>query len=323
MDSRLKGKRILFIGPVFHDYHQIIIGKLEEMGAEVSFFPERSYAVGFKLVNNFMPGYLGRYQEMHYKKVDFSYEYDYLFVIRGFMMPAEFVSKFKELNPGAKLIMYQWDSQKANPFSHLLHLFNFTYSFDFEDCKCFSGLKYLPLFYSDDVADYVRNKKEAEFDFFFMGFFFPERYKALLKFRDFAKANNYKFKGFLYMPFTSYVKEILKGSKIDRSVVSLKPMKRNDYLTFLGNTKVMVDVSNPNQTGLAMRVIESLATNTKVLTNNLRLKEDSKIYDQKSIAFFDDNAPVVDGSFLEVEQEDLRNRVLTIKHWLDIIFMTA
>ncbi|ATP57995.1 hypothetical protein CPT03_16745 [Pedobacter ginsengisoli] len=321
MGHGLRGKRILFVGPVFHDYHLIIINKLKEMGAEVSFFPERSYKMGFKLINNLLPQQLGTYQKIHYRKANLSSNYDYLFVIRGFMMPAEFVNKFKELNPLAKLIMYQWDSEIANPFSHLLELFDFTYSFDFEDCKTFPGLKYLPLFYSDDVTNYAKNKTNAEFDFFFMGFFFPERYKALLRFRDFATANNYKLKGFLYMPLTSYIKEILKGAKIDRTVVSLKPMRRNDYLAFLGNTKVMVDVSNPNQTGLAMRVIESLATNTKVLTNNFRLMEDSKIYDQTSIAFFDDNAPIVDSSFLKVDQEDLRNRVLSIKHWLELIFM--
>ena len=101
----LSNKKILFIGPVFHDYHSAIIKKLEELDAEVSFYPERKYNVTFKLFNTFCKSLLTRYQQKHYSeiidKVKNS-EFDYLLVIRGYMMPVSFLEKIKMLFPKMK-----------------------------------------------------------------------------------------------------------------------------------------------------------------------------------------------------------------------------
>ena len=319
----LEGKRILFIAPVFHDYHHLVIRKIEELGAHVNFFPERDYSIIFKVFNNFSSSFLKNYQKFHYDKISkkfISDEYDYLFVIRGYLMPIEFIERFKSKNPKAVLIMYQWDSNETNPFSHLLEYFNVCYSFDFQDCSTFKRLQYLPLFYTDDILPFVNSKEYPDYDFFFMGWFFPERYQAVLKFKQFALNNNYTIKAFLFMPFTSYVKAILKRTSIDRSIVSFKPMKRKQYLEILSKSRVMVDVSNPNQTGLAMRVVEALATNTKVLTNNYRLTEDSNIYNKAAVAFFDDHNPQLSNDFLDNNRIYTNSSVRSIEEWLKLIF---
>jgi hypothetical protein len=319
----LTNKKILFIGPVFHDYHLLITNKLKSMGAEVIFCPERNYGPVFKIINNFLNSRLAGYQVSHYQKIIDRVKFekiDYLFVIRGYMMPTDFLENFRQINPDAKLIMYQWDSNNTNPYSHLLKYFDKTYSFDFEDCKKFNRLNYLPLFYSDDVGELVKAPENLEFDFFFMGWHMPERYKAVLKFKEYAEKNGFKIKAFLYMPVTSYIKEYLKGNKLDLTVISLKHMPRTEYLDILNKTRIMVDASSNSQTGLAMRVIEALAAKTKILTNNLRIKDDVKIYNNDYVSFFDEKNPFVEQAFLYAAPTFNIENLLSLEGWLIDIF---
>jgi len=323
--SMFKNKKILFIGPVFHEYHSLITEKLISMGADVKFHPERTYGLTFKIINNFFNKHLKDYQATHYRKLTEQIradQFDYLFVVRGYQITDEFLVEFKRLNPQSKMIMYQWDSNKTNPYAHLLDRFDHAYSFDFEDCRVFPALNYIPLFFSDDVKTIISDKKQAAYDFFFMGWFFPERYQAVVKFKEYAETNGFKLKAFLYMPLSSYIKERLKGVKLDMTIVSFKRMKRNDYLEFLKQTKVMVDVSSPNQTGLAMRVIEALASNTKILTNNHKIKDDPEIYNTDRIAFLDEKEPFVEPSFLDFKAGSANNKLLPIEEWLKRIFFS-
>ncbi|MFA4870261.1 MAG: hypothetical protein WC623_18830 [Pedobacter sp.] len=319
----LSNKKVLFIGPVFHDYHILIKENLIALGAEVTFYPERKYGNIFKIINNFFNKSLKTYQNHHYNQVFEKFDvssFDYLFVIRGFMLSKEFLVKFRDRSPKAIMIMYQWDSNKTNCFSHLIPLFDKVYSFDFADCKQHLSLSYLPLFFTDDVSRNARsNVEHKKYDFFFMGWFFPERYEAVLKFIEFSSKNGFSVKAFLYMPFTSYIKERLLGRKLNREIVSLKPMPRREYLNILVNSKIMVDVSSPNQTGLSMRVIEAMASNTKILTNNHNIKNDTQIYSKEYVAFFNELNPEINESFLLSEVSNKPN-LLSLQKWLVNIF---
>lgn len=323
MIGNLTDKRILFIGPVFHDYHTAIIEKLKNAGAEVEFFPERKYGITFKLTNNLFNSRLALHQERHYReilKATMDRKYDYLFVIRGFMLPQIFIDAFRKRNSGARTIMYQWDSNRTNPFVHLINSFDKVYSFDFEDCENHPQITYLPLFYTDDVKQVAeQQRKHEEFDFFFLGSYFPERYAATINFRRYAEEKGWMLKAFLYIPFTSYIKERLKGVKLDHSIVSFKHMPRQQYLEILSKSRVMVDVSNPRQTGLAMRIIEAFACGTKVLTNNYRLKED-KLYTPEYVAFFNDKMPEIDESFVVSRPKLEKIGVVSIGEWSRQIF---
>lgn len=311
----LQGKKILFIAPIFHDYHILIINKLQELGAIVTFFPERDYSVCFKIVNNFFNLFLPLKQRLHYGKILQQIKdqyFDYLFVVRGYMMPVDFIKRFKEYNPLAKTIMYQWDSDRANPFSKLITLFDVVQSFDYSDCERF-GINYLPLFYTDDVAVEASRSHDIKYDFFFMGTYMPERYNAVLQFRD-SLPKEYSLKAFIYIPSSSLKKERIKGIKLDMSIVSTKHMSREEYLSTLNQSRVVVDVSNPLQTGLAMRIIEALASHRKVLTVNNFILNDP-CYNPQNIAVFDVNNPIIDKKFINIPFCSTTN-VLSINEWI-------
>ncbi|GAA3736236.1 hypothetical protein GCM10022422_19150 [Flavobacterium ginsengisoli] len=324
MSNNFQNKKILFIGPIFHNYHILIKEKLEILGATVDFYPERDYGWKFKIINNLFKNHLNKFQKNYYDSIlenSENADYDFLFVIRGYMLSNDFVNNFKKLYPKAKTIMYQWDSDEENPFFDVASLFDKVYSFDFKDCNNISFVKYIPLFYTDDLIPYRQKEQEAEYDFFFMGWCFPERYKAVISFREFTRTNNYKLKAFLYMPFSSYLKEVLKGNFLDRSIVSFTPMNRVQYLSILSKSKVMVDVSNPRQTGLAMRVIEAIAMGTKVLTNNMNLRQDKIVGKTELFSFFDEKDIFVKEDFINDQSfKGSSNSMLSIELWLKNIF---
>ncbi|MFC4478239.1 hypothetical protein [Flavobacterium chungangensis] len=319
----LKKKKIFFIAPIFHDYQNAIKSTLEDFGAEVDFYPERSYGWQFKIINNYFHRKLDEYQNKHYLKMlneSSEKEYDYLFVIRGYKISEEFLKGFRDNNPNATLIMYQWDSQKNNEFTHVAHLFDRVYSFDIVDCKLFN-LEYLRLFYSQDVKSIIDDKSKPEYDFFFMGSYLYNRYQAMLKFNAYAKENNLTIKSFLYISFTTFIKEAMRGKFLNPSNVSFISMKREKYLDTLKKSKIVIDVSSPTQTGLAMRVIETLASKTKLLTTNKNIVEES-YFNENMINFFDDFNPHVNKDFMTSKTESL-DGLYCIDEWLKKMFQIS
>ena len=61
MNNCVENKTILFIGPVFYNYHQLIIDTLEKQGAVVSFIPEKEYGFIPKVLK-----YTGKKLEISY-----------------------------------------------------------------------------------------------------------------------------------------------------------------------------------------------------------------------------------------------------------------
>ena len=178
MISSLNDKKILFICPIFYNYHQLIQTKLIESGAEVIFVPEREYSIKFSIVNNFFPFYLEQLQQNYFNTIQNSIEnktFDYLFVIRGFKLPEKFLNYLKIRNPMIKLIMYQWDSNANNPYFDSIKKYDKVFSFDYLDCNLNNNVINLPLFYTDDIHELQVNqsKIKIEYDYFFFGSFNP------------------------------------------------------------------------------------------------------------------------------------------------------
>ncbi len=266
-DTLFSGKKILFIAPVFYNYHTHITEALSKMGAQVTFVPERQYSNFHNLcykrvcLRNLL-------QQKYFQRIEKQFlnqPYDYLFVIRGFGMPVEFIQSFREKNPTAKCIMYQWDSEKANPFIHLKELFNWVMTFDIKDAQTYK-LKQLHLFYHDGYKRIAESQENKEYDFVYVSFYKKERYEALIDLKE--KLKEFRFFHFMYLPLRSYIKLRLSGCSIRRDLVSFKTMKEEDLLGLLAKTRCVIDITPKIQTGMPIRIMEALGAQLPVLTNN-------------------------------------------------------
>lgn len=268
-DTLFSGKRILFVAPVFYNYHTRIKAALLKMGAqEVTFVPERYYTFFDSLFNK-RPFLLKLVQRYYFRKIAakfLSQPYDYLFVIRGFGMPAEFIRNFKGKNPAAKCIMYQWDSEKANPFIHLKDLFDWIMTFDVKDAQTYH-LKLLHLFYHDGYRNFAENREGKKYDFLYVSSFLEERYEALVDLEK--RLQDFRFYHFMYLPFRRYVKLKILGYPVRRDFVSFKKMGEEELLKLLAQTRCVIDITPQVQTGMPIRIIEALGAHIPVLTNNV------------------------------------------------------
>lgn len=291
----LKNKKILFIAPIFYDYHKIIKLELESFGAKVYYFPEREHSYKFTVISNFFPSRLNKLQEKHYadilaKTKDIAF--DYLFIIKGYKLPENFLIEFRKLHHDAKTMMYQWDSEINNKYVHLIKRFDKVFSFDRNDVSNFPDLRYLPLFYTEDIKKWrqLNEQNKETNDILYFGFYQKRRYEVMKEAMSFAKENNIKLKTFLYVPLSNYIKErFLKNNKIDLKFISFKPLKRNEYLKLLFDSKVVFDTSSINQTGLSMRVIETIGAGKKLITYNKYIK-DEDVYNPDEHLIFDGNS---------------------------------
>jgi glycosyltransferase involved in cell wall biosynthesis len=230
------------------------------------------------------------------------------------MINGNFVNELKKMNPLCKTTMYQWDSNRTNKFDHIIGLFDRVCSFDYEDCNAFKTIQYVPLFFIDDISSMREKDVDIKYDFLFMGTYIPERYKALEIFERHIGSNKYTMKSFIYIPFSSLIKEKIKGTKLNKKLIFTKHMQREKYISILSESKAVVDVSSINQSGLAMRVIEALAMGKKVVTSNKNIEKEP-FYDKNQIIIFDPENPVVPDTFLEGKSSRY-SALLSIDGWL-------
>jgi hypothetical protein len=266
----LENKTIVLIVPFYYGYQKLILKKLKEFGANVIIFPELKFNIIYSIFLRFPKRLFLLYQNVHYNKIinriENISEIDYLFVIKGHKIPYSFVERIKYFHPNIITIMYQWDSQKRFPYIHLKDQFDKIFTFDYDDSKKY-GIMYLPLFFSDDIYDVrTTDKTSKNYDYFLLATYSYERYLALLKLLE--KNNNCNFKAVLYIPIPMFIKEIIKGKKLNLNLISLRPIKRKLFLNYLSKSRCIIDITYSDQSGLPMRVIEAAGALLPVLSTN-------------------------------------------------------
>ncbi len=284
-----KGKKILLIAPVFFGYEKAIKQKLNELGGHVDFLPDRPFDNVFlkalmRLSRSLFIPVSNTYYTSKFRE-RCSHNYDYVFVINGEGLSRKSVSKLKQFNPNAKLIFYTWDSVKNKP--HLIELFNLfdaSFSFDAQDAMYY-GVRYRPLFYINK-NDLIQ--PGPIYDICFVGTAHQDRFQIVK-----LLANKYpKLKIYTYLYLQAkwvYViywifNKSFKGAKLKD--FRFVPLNKNNLDQVIKNSKAVLDIQHPNQSGLTMRTIETLANKKKLLTTNPSIKQ-SDLYDPINVAVID------------------------------------
>ncbi|KFF63529.1 hypothetical protein IW01_19530 [Pectobacterium brasiliense] len=142
------------------------------------------------------------------------------------------------------------------------------YSFDPDDCKKYNFI-YLRQF-SSLKKDNLLNGDELEWDFYFLGSE-KNRAKELGNLINVIDEKGYK-RCFIIKknPVKIWERVICKLPFLKSD---FKPLSYNDYISQLKKTRVIVDIVNPGQSGLTLRVLEALFMNKKIITNNKKIME--------------------------------------------------
>ncbi|HEY9262067.1 hypothetical protein [Chitinophaga sp.] len=322
MQSVVYGKSVLFIGPVFYHYHVALKEEMEEKGAKVSFFPERDYGLKFGFSKRLGPKYFQRKQDQYYHRIleqTQSVQFDYFFLIKGESLSSSFIKVLRERNPGIKCIQYQWDSAKRNNYLHLLDSFDKTITFDSADAQKYN-LPYHPLFYTREIAA-INAHRVIDYDLLMIGTYLPERTAALQKIIKFCNEQSLVLKYHVFLNKVHYYMQLAKGKRINRDITSFESLSYKEVLNLYARSNVIIDLSNVNQSGLSMRVIEALGAGKKLITTNKQIVHES-FYDEDYIRVINIDSPVLDKEFIKKRSSSVNQEIkkLHISTWLEGLF---
>jgi len=124
------------------------------------------------------------------------------------------------------------------------------------------------------------------------------------------------------MPLRYYVIERLKGVKIDWKLIKTFKMSRMSYINNLKKSKVIIDVSNAEQTGMAMRVLDGLGSGKKIITVNKWISSD-RAYNANQIAIIDINRIDVPEHFIKGMETIVPNDEFTLDNWIERVFIRS
>lgn len=323
----LKGKKILFIGIGFYDYDEHITRKIEELGGKVNYYNDYPKLTKFeyfqkKLFPKLEIEFIEKYYHNIFENIKLQ-TYDYVLVIKGDNLPECFISKLKNTYTQSKFILYQWDSiKRLQKFNIIKKYFNSILTFDRLDSIKY-GYKFRPLFYKDIYLNNEENIKE--YDIFFSGYLHSDRYAILKKL--ISNYKNFKIKHHLYMRKIEFIKEQFKKftkmeELYDNNLVNFVSINDFENMKLMAKSKAILDLHHPQQSGLTIRTIESLAMGNKIITTNDDIKN-YEFYSSSRVCIVDRNDIKIEGEFLEKDGVNFsfeEKERYSLKQWVIDVF---
>lgn len=327
----IKGKRILFFAPAFFNYEKMIADKMREMGADVDMYNVRSVSSAFhRALLKIHPAIFHLRSKRYYQSIieqNRGKDYDYILIIKCDMTPIRILKQFRQEFPKAKISLYLHDSIKNIPrIRAKFKYFDTLFSFDSDDCKQHPELKLRPLFYADPFRKKRDNATSYQYDICFLGTIHSDRFRIIQQIQDIAKNNHLKCFWFLYLQshfiyhFYKALKKEFRG--VPESSFSYKKMSASNIARVVDESRIVLDVQHPKQTGLTMRTIEMIGMNKKIVTTNYAIK-DYDFYNPNNIAVIDRKNPNLDLDFLKKDYCPIPNEIYekySLRNWiLDVL----
>jgi len=328
----LTGKKILFISVQTFGLEKEIKKKLEVLGAIVDYFDERpSNTILVKgiirLNRNLYQSKIDQYYNQIIEKINLK-KYQYLFLIKGEVIPEFFLKYFKKNNPNCITIFYTWDSFLNNKNSFdIIKYFDQKFTFDPDDAIRY-GLKFRPLFYLD-IFNEVTNTLNSEiiYDAIFLGTAHSDRYLISNKIFNWCQKNGLRTFYYYYLQsrLVFLYKKIFDPSfkVFQYKKLSFKSLNLVDIVHLYNKSNVIIDINHPNQKGLTMRTFESIGAKKKIVTTNSDIKRYS-FYNPDNIYIINRDEPILTFSFFEKPYIPLSSDLMykcSIDGWINSIFI--
>ena len=292
--SHLKGKTILMLCVQMFGIEQQIISKLKEKGSRVLYFDERpknnfTTKAIIRINKNFIQKRIDNYYLQILSEIS-TKPLNFVFVIKGEVVPKWFISRIKKMKPETILIYYAWDAFKNNMNAlNTLELYDLKFSFDPEDCKKYN-LDFRPLFYPDSFRiPKIKDTNSFKFRLAFLGTLHSDRFDLFNKIEKSLLPQSQIFSYFFIQNFLVYVYKVYieKSLKpIPLRKLNFSPLTEEEIRKIYIKSEYILDINHPNQKGLTLRTFEAIGLNRKLITTNENIR-DYYFYDPHLIHIID------------------------------------
>ena len=335
MDTTLIKHEVLLIAPLFFDYYKEIIKELENLNYQVTYICDApsnsniSKAIG-RINKNLLKYSTEKYYSEKVLPVIQNKRYEICILVAGmtFAFTPEMIDEIRKMNPRARFVMYQWDSEKNLPYSTKIHrFFDAVYSFDLNDCARCPLYKFLPLFYTRLYEKIGKEEcTEYMYDCLYVGTAHPKKYYEINQMAQALKIVMPRQFIYHYMPsrlkyiyhkvFAAEYKNA-KYSEFNANKLSVNEMEK-----LIRQTKCMIDAPQAGQTGLTIRTMECLGAKRKLITTNAEIKK-YDFYNEANIYVFEENKPInLNSAFFTEPYKQLDTAVYekyTLRSWIQTL----
>ena len=292
-------KKLLLITIPLSGYEKKIIKALEKKGFEVTFFPEASklnkreitffHRLLRTFVNDlgfgFLRGILARKDTKIYKAYIEKLESDYDFIFDFGGKGKEQSLKLLKNKYKSKFILYMWDDLfYANTVWNTMKFFDEKYIFNNKDLDKYN-FKYRSNFFVDE---YLYCGEDKKIDVFYKGSLRDKKRTIIIE--EIAKElSEYNLEISLYAKGT-YLKNIKKvhSKEFFENMCNDKYMTLEELALKYKSSKLILDISYKNQSGLGLRPLEAIAANCKLITTNENIKN-YEFYNENNIFYLEEN----------------------------------
>ena len=324
--KEIKGKRILFFSPAFFNYENMIADKMREMGAYVDMYDARSVTSAIdRAILKVSPAFFGQKSKKYYEGIivkNREKEYDFILFINCDMVPVSILKELRTVYPNSKLCLYLWDSvANVHGAKEKLKYFDILHSFDKQDCKRFKDLKFRPLFFGDQFRRDIQTK-DYKYDICFLGTIHSDRYSVIKQVMKVAEQLQLRTYWFLYLQsefiYTFYKLTKREFRDAEKGTFSFNKMSTAEIAQIVNESKIVLDVQHPRQTGLTMRTIEMIGMNKKLITTNQNIKE-YDFFNPDNVAVINRKHVEIPMSFWDTMYKSVPNEIYeqySLKNWI-------
>lgn len=303
-------RKIVIIGPKFFGYSEAVVETLkEEHSIEAKFIDERGGTNFFTkalyrsvFLREIFKFLISKRRKKIYSDIANFGPTDIVFISPEYMCLKDF-DYLSKLN--ARVSLYMWDSFANKPAAlPYLECFDNCMSFDWDDAKKYD-LEILNLFAEKMFFGPQRSFYGRKYDVCFVGTLHSNRIKYLADLQNISKRLGLTvFLHGFYGNFFYYLKARLFELRNHIKVGTWNSLSKAETAELFKDTRVVVDITHPNQRGLTSRTFEALSAETRLLTNNKRAKIILEKFSDQIFEFEDDDFENVLISALQTTQVD-------------------
>ncbi len=339
----MRKKKVLLLTPFYFELEKSIVEGLETNGFEVILLENRGYFNDPLTINTpkWESFFCNKSSYIKKKIIPSTHEYfDFFFCVNLFSFDPIIIENLKKYNPNIKSILYLWDNIKFFKWEQFFKCFTKVYTFDLQESKTYN-IHYLSNFYTNESID-----TEVLYDFSAVGSCQINRYFLLnsvteklkhknlsyyfhlyydIKARKLSDFIKYNYLGYLFAncfpkKYLSYKTIYNLNQKPIDEICKYEKIPKQHAIVIMQKTRCIIDLGLIGQTGSTHRLIQALALQKKVITNNNSVIYEP-FYDADYIQIIKSDRIEIDHNWLNSNpQKKIDLAYLHINEWIKTLF---
>lgn len=221
------------------------------------------------------------WEERLHSDLKLSDRYDVFLCVNGCSLCNYILNLIEKKNPKIRKILYLWDDSSFYGYYQYAKRFDRVLTYDLDDSIKYQA-EFLPIYWSNEPSD-----KKIKYTISMVGTNHSNRLAIVSSIV--SQLKNHKVEDYYF--------KVIDKSLLQSEFVSHHIFPQDEMTKIMSQSKCILDIDRPSQSGTTPRLIWALALGKKVITTNTNI-ERMPFYSPESILIIDRNNPIIDFNFI-------------------------